>query len=189
MSTRPQSTGRRGNRLRPAIWGAAACLLLLPAVAMQFNSGVDWSTGDFVVMGVMLAVACGLYELATWLSDSVSYRAGFALAVAAGVLTVWTNLAVGMFGSEGNPLNLVFAAVLLVAASGALWARFRARGMALAMAATAGAQLLAAALGLAVGLASGMDEPVGPSLAREAVLTACFALPWLGSALLFNRAN
>lgn len=189
MSIFPGPDSRRGNRLRPFIWGAAACLPLLPAIAMQFDSGVDWSAGDFIAMGLMLAVACGLYELATCLSGSVMYRAGFGLAVVTGFLTVWVNLAVGMFGSEGNPLNLVFGGVLLVAASGALGARFRARGMARAMAATAVAQLLAAAVGLAAGITTGMDEPFGPPLALETLLTACFALPWLASALLFREAD
>ena len=191
MSTVPDpGTTRRGrNRLRPFIWGGAAGLLLLPAIAMRAGAeGVDWSPGDFVAMGLMLATACGLYELATRLSDSTAYRAGFGLAVVTGFLTVWANLAVGMFGSEDNPVNLVFAGVLLLAAAGALLARFRARGMARTMAAAGVAQLLAAGIGVAVGLTAGSDEAFGPSLAREAVLTACFALPWFGSALLFRAA-
>ncbi|QDW67965.1 hypothetical protein FPZ22_12420 [Luteimonas granuli] len=162
--------------------------MLLPAVAMRFDTGVDWGAGDFIVMGAMLAIACGLYELATRLSDRTSWRAGFGLAVATGFLTVWVNLAVGMFGSEDNRLNLMFGGVLLVAALGALLARFRARGMAWAMVAAAAAQLAAAAVGLAVGLAADAYAPPGPMLVRETVLTACFALPWLASALLFRRA-
>ena len=190
MSSTPNPDTRRGrNRLRPFIWGAAACLLLLPAVAMQLGAeGVLWTAGDFIVMGTMLATACGLYELATWLSGNIAYRAGFGLAVLAGFLTVWVNLAVGMYGSEGNAINLLFGGVLLVAATGALLARFRAQGMAWAMGATSVAQLLAAGIGLAVGLNVGTDEVAGPPLAREAFLTACFALPWLASSQLFRAA-
>jgi hypothetical protein len=188
-STPNLDTGRGRNRLRPFLWGGAAVLLLLPAVAMHFDApGVVWTAGDFIAMGVMLATACGLYELATWLSGNIAYRAGFGLAVLAGFLTVWVNLAVGMYGSEGNALNLMFGGVLLVAATGALLASFRAGGMALAMGATAAAQLLAAGIGLAVGLSAGTDELAGPPLAREAFLTACFALPWLASAQLFRVA-
>lgn len=190
MSSTPNPGTRRGrNRLRPFIWGGAACLLLLPALAMQLGAdGVVWTAGDFIAMGVMLATACGLYELATWLSGDMAYRAGFGLAVLAGFLTVWVNLAVGMYGSEGNALNLVFGGVLLVAATGALLARFRAQGMAWAMGATSVAQLLAAGIGLAVGVSAGTDEVAGPPLAREAFLTACFALPWLASSQLFRTA-
>lgn len=190
MATIPDFDSRRGrNRLRPLIWGGAAVLLLLPAVAMQFDaSGVDWTGGDFVVMGAMLATACGLYELGAWLSGNAAYRAAFGIATLAGFLTIWVNLAVGMIGSEGNALNLMFGAVLLVAAAGALLARFRAPGMARAMGATSVAQLLVAGIGLGVGLAAGTDEAAGPPLAREAFLTACFALPWLASAVLFRKA-
>ena len=57
--------GKRGggNRLRPYVWGTAACLLLLPLMAMRFfpDSGVNWTGSDFLTMGVMLATACGLY--------------------------------------------------------------------------------------------------------------------------------
>ena len=90
--------GRRGNSLRPFVWGAAAGLLLLPAVAMQFfpASGVNWTGFDFIAMGVMLATACGLYELGAWLSGNTIYRAGFGLAALTGFLTVWVNLAVGL---------------------------------------------------------------------------------------------
>lgn len=179
---------RGRNRLRPLVWGFAAFVLLLPAVAMRFTSEVAWDTADFVVMGLMLGIACGLYELAAWLSDDPAYRAAFGIAVVTGFLTVWVNLAVGMFGSENNPLNLLFGAVLLVAAVGALLARFRARGMARAMTATAFAQLLGAVIGLVVGLTGGADEVGGPRVGFEALLTACFALPWLASAGLFRHA-
>ena len=190
MAMHPTTSTPRGgaNRWRLLIWGAAACLLLLPAVAMQFTTQVNWGLEDFVVMGAMLAAACGISELGARLSGNTAYRAAFGIAVLAGLLTVWVNLAVGMFGSEDNTLNLMFGAVLLLAALGSLAARFRAAGMARAMAATAVAQLLATGVGLAVGLNLGSDEVAGPSVWREAFLTACFAVPWLASALLFRRA-
>lgn len=190
MATTPTPDTTRGrNRWRPLVWGGAAGLLLLPAVAMQFTREVDWTGSDFVAMGVMLAAACALHELAMWLSGNTVYRAAFAVAVVTGFLTVWVNLAVGMFGSEQNALNLMFAGVLLVAALGALLARFRARGMALAMVATSVAQLAAAGIGLVMGLSVGMDEAHGPGIGLEAFLTGLFALPWLASAWLFRKAS
>lgn len=173
-------TGPRRNGLRPFIWGAAACLLLLPALAMQFfpGSGVNWTASDFVAMGVMLAVACGIYELGAWLSGNSAYRAGFGLAALSGFLTIWVNLAVGMLGSEDNNFNGLFLGVLAVAALGAIVARLRPAGMARAMFATAIAQLAVVGIALAIG---GFN-------ARELVLTACFALPWLASGQLFRSA-
>lgn len=172
--------GGRGNGLRPFVWGAAACLLLLPALAMRFfpAAGVDWTALDFAAMGAMLATACGLYELGAWLSGNTAYRAGFGLAALTAFLTVWVNLAVGMLGGEGDGINLMFAGVLCVAAIGAWAAALKPAGMSRAMAATAIAQLLA----VGVGVSMRAFEP------RELALTAMFALPWLFSALLFGKA-
>ena len=167
---------RPRNRWSLAIWGTAACLLLIPLVAMQFTSEVDWTGSDFVVMGVLLAIVCGGYELATRLSDSSAYRAGAAVAIGTGFLTIWVNLAVGMLGSEDNPANLLFGGVLLVGVIGALIARFRPQGMAHAVLATA----LAQAAMTVYALVGGYSEVV--------LHIGFFILPWLLSAALFRKA-
>ena len=178
--TQTIGTGQRRNGLRFFIWGAAACLLLLPALAMQFfpASGVHWTGSDFVAMGVMLSLACGVYELGAWLSGNTAYRAGFGLAALSGFLTIWVNLAVGMLGDEDSNFNGLFLGVLAVAALGAILARLRPAGMARAMFATAIAQLTVVGAAVVMG---GFE-------ARELVLTACFALPWLASGQLFRSA-
>ena len=188
MAMRDSHVRRGQSRLRPWIWSLAVALLLLPAIAMRFTSEVVWTGADFLVMGVMLAIACSVYELGVWLSGDGVYRAGFGVAVATGFLTVWVNLAVGMFGSENNLLNVMFAGVLLVASVGSLLARFRPAGMARAMGATALAQCVAAVTGLAVGLVAGPMERGGPDIWLEAALTAAFALPWLVAMQLFRMA-
>ena len=180
MTARMQGKdGRRGNRWRLAIWGGAACLLLLPLLAMRWlpGSGVDWTLSDFVVMGALLASACGGYELAAWLSTDRAYRAAAGIAILAGFLTVWVNLAVGMVGNEDNPYNLLFAGVLAIALLGALFARLRARGLVRAMCAAALAQALAAT----VALGAGWDP-------RGALFSMFFVAPWLASAILFGKA-
>jgi hypothetical protein len=180
MAAHMQGDGaRRGNRWRPVIWGGAALLLLLPLLAMQFfpASGVNWTLSDFVVMGAMLSIACGAYELVAWLSGNTAYRAAAGVAILAGFLTVWVNLAVGMIGDEGNPYNLLFAGVLAIGLFGALFARLEARGMVRAMYATALAQALVAA----VALVAGWDP-------RGALFSTFFATPWLVSAALFAKA-
>ncbi len=170
----------RKNRLRPLIWGAAAALLALPALAMWFApaAGFNWTLGDFIAMGVLLSIACGVYELGALISGNTVYRAGFGLAALTGFLTIWANLAVGMLGSEDGSANLMFAGVLLIAAAGALVAGFKPLGMSRAMFTAAIAQLLA----VGVGVWMGQFET------RELTFTAMFALPWLASALLFSKA-
>ena len=59
-------------------------------------SGVDWSGSDVLGMGVLLAIVCGVYEIATRLSDSTAYRAGEAVAIGDVFLTIWVYLDVGM---------------------------------------------------------------------------------------------
>lgn len=176
MAGQAERVEARGNRLRMLVWGGAAALLALPAIAMRLGAdGVDWNARDFLVFGTMLVVACGLYELATRISGDIRYRAAAGIAVATGFLTVWANLAVGMIGDEGNRFNLLFGGVLLVAGLGAALAKLRAPGMARAMFATAVAQALVVAAAF-VG---------GPDM-RGAVFSALFVAPWLLSAWLFR---
>jgi hypothetical protein len=168
--------------LRFLMWGAAAFLLALPAIAMRAwpGAGVNWTGSDFVVMGMMLFIACGLVEVAIRLArNNFAYLAGTVFAVGTGFVTVWVNLAVGMILSENNMENLVFLGVLAIALVGAFAARFEAPGMAKAMVAAAAAQ---AAIGIVVGVA-GLDN------AHTAMLITGFAVPWLLSAACFHAAS
>jgi hypothetical protein len=180
-----QMNGQRlWNALRVVGWGFAAVILLLPLVAMQFTSEVNWGFGDFVVMGALLGGAGLVLELATQKSASLSYRFGATFAVAAAFLLVWVNLAVGFLGDEGNPANLMFLGVIAIAIFGAMVARARAAGMSNAMLIAAGAQVLAGATGLATGWASPGSEGI-----YEVVLgTGLFTSMWLLSAWLFRKA-
>ena len=52
MASNMQGGGaNRGNWLRVAIWAFAGSLFLLPLVAMQFTSEVNWDGFDFLVWG------------------------------------------------------------------------------------------------------------------------------------------
>lgn len=171
----PHPRGMREHRWRIAVWGTAGCLLLLPLVAMQLGTGVDWSGSDFIVMGAMLAAACAAWELGMRLSRNRAYRAAFAVAVVGAFLMTWIDLAVGIIGNEDNPLNLLFFAVLAVGIVGALLARFRPSGLATAMVAMAGAQSMIAVVTLIVH-------------GKTATLSGVFTAVWLLSAWLFARA-
>ncbi len=175
MAAVMNGNARRSNRLRVAVWGTAAVLLLLPLIAMRFTSEVNWEVGDFLVMGVLLGITCSFYELGVWLSSSTIYRAAFATAVLGGFLLVWINLAVGMVGD--GPFNLWFAGVLVVGIVGALIARFRAAGMVRTLLAMAVAQ--ASIAGYA--LVTAMDP-------RGSTFSLLFAGIWLVSAALFHWA-
>lgn len=82
---------------RPAGWGLAACLLLLPAVAMRFTPEVAWTASDFVFAGVLLIGGGALIELAVWKVRGVAARAAFCLAILAVIGLIWAEGAVGLF--------------------------------------------------------------------------------------------
>lgn len=156
---------------------AASFLLLLPLFAMQVSDEVVWGPADFAVAWVLLAGAGLTFRLATRRAGNVAYRAAVGVAVAAALLLVWLNLAVGVIGDEGNPANLMYIGVLAVGIIGTTIARLRPDGMARAMFATAIAQMMVGVVALIAGL--------GPTL----MLDGSFAALWVGSALLFRRAT
>ncbi len=166
----------RGTRWRWLGWGTAVSLWLTPLVAMPFTEQVHWDWADSVTAGLLLSVPGLLLELTVRMSHNTAYRLGVAVALLATVLLVWISLAVGIIGSEDNPANLLYVAVLATALGGAVAAGLQAPGMARAMFATAAAQMLVGLLVLAAGL--------GFTL----IINAFFALLWCLSAGLFRAA-
>lgn len=164
---------------------AAACILLVPLIAMQFTDEVAWSPGDFAVAGVLL-VGTGLaYELITRRAGNIAYRLAVGLALATALFLIWANLAVGLIGSEDEPANLMYIGVLAVGIIGALIARFQPRGMSRVLFATALAQALVAA----IALLAGMYQYPGSSVSEIINVNGLFVVLWVGSALLFRRAG
>ncbi len=72
------------------------------------------------------------------------YRIASLLAIGTAMLMVVANGAVGIIGSEENPVNRLFSGVVLFGIIGSLLVQFRARGMAWVMYATTAALLLVA---------------------------------------------
>jgi len=151
--------------------------MVLPVLAVRGTDGLARDPGDLAFLALLLAGAGIAHELAENLPNRLAYRAAVGLALAATALLVWINLAVGIIGNEGNPDNLIYAGVLVVAVTGALGARLKPRGMARAMVATAVAQLLAFVVALVGGL--GFTGPI----------TLFFATLWLSAARLFGKAE
>lgn len=164
------------NPWRITGWGTIAALIALPAVAMQFTREVNWTASDFVFAAVLLGGVGLALEMAVRASGNIAYRAGAAIALGLSLLLLWANAAVGIAGSEDNPVNLWFSLVPLVALIGTLAARLRARGMAAAMVAAALAQLLSGVIAQSQGHFTW-------------VFTGLWMCGWLASAWLFRRAG
>ena len=117
------------------------------------------------------------------MSNNTTYRFAVGVALAAGFMLVWLSLGVGIIGRDGDPANVMYFGVLAVGVVGALAARFRPRGLALALFATALAQTLVGVIAIFGGLGrpySGPLELLG--------LNGFFAALFVGSAWLFRRA-
>lgn len=74
-------------------------LLLIPLVAMQFDSGANWSLMDFVKMGLLLFGAGILCEIVLRKVKTIKYRVIICLAILIIFFLIWAELAVGIFGT------------------------------------------------------------------------------------------
>lgn len=163
---------------------ATVGLLLIPLVAMQFTDEVAWGPGDFVIAGALLFGAGVAYQQVARKGANTAYRVAAGIAVAAALVLVWMNLAVGLIGSEDNPANLMYVGVLAVGIVGALIARLRPPGMARAMFAAAGVQALVAVIALIGGLGQPWSGPL-----EIVLLNGFFVALFAGSGWLFRRAT
>ena len=164
------------TRMRWVVWGGAACLLLLPAIAMQFSREVDWSLFDFVLMGAMLGLVCGAFELAVRVARNHAYVVGAGVGVVSAFLMTWINLAVGIIGNEDNPANQMFFGVLMIGFIGVVLSRLEPLRLARAMEVTAVAQAVVCVITVFIGEG------------YIFVLTGFFVGMWLLSAQLFRKA-
>ena len=74
-------------------------LLLIPFIAMQFTTQVNWSPLDFVVMGLLLLSAGLIAELVLRIVKKKMHRVILVAAILVSFLLIWAELAVGIFGS------------------------------------------------------------------------------------------
>jgi hypothetical protein len=162
---------------------AAAFILMLPLLAMQVTDQVVWDLADFAVAGGLLVGTGLMYELAARKAGNIAHRAAVGVALAAALLLVWINLAVGLIGAEDHQANLMYVGVLAVGIIGAIIARFQPHGMARALFATALAQALVAVIALIFGLGSPVSGPL-----EILALNGFFVALFVGSALLFRYA-
>ena len=116
---------------------------------------------------------------------SVAFAVGTGFAIAAGLLLAWMNAAVGIAGSEDNPVNLGFFGLVAMAGVSAFACEGRARGLARTMACVAGLQVMLGAI-VATGPVAA-NEPLGGW--GLFALNGGFALLWLSSSVAFARAR
>ena len=79
---------------------ATGLILLIPLIAMQFTTEVNWATTDFVVMGLLLQCTGSLFVLVARKSTR-RRRVVIGIMFVAAFLYIWAELAVGVFTTFG----------------------------------------------------------------------------------------
>ena len=74
-------------------------LLLIPLVAMQFTTEVNWSLSDFIIMGGLLTTAALMMEFIIRKVKNKKYLLAWVFTVLIAFFLIWAELAVGIFGS------------------------------------------------------------------------------------------
>jgi len=69
---------------------------------MQFTSEVDWTLFDFVIAGALLFGTGFMFVLAARKAREIRRRAAIGIVLAAALLWVWAELAMGVFTTLGS---------------------------------------------------------------------------------------
>lgn len=134
-------------------------LLMIPFIAMQFTSEVDWSAGDFLIMGALLFCIGISYVLLHRSNAQFVFKLAAAIAAGTTFLMIWANLAVGLIGAGPNVANLMFGAVVLILIVCTIRSGLTTAGMERTMYATA----LSLAVLAVIALLGNMDQYPGTS--------------------------
>ena len=76
-----------------------AGLLLIPFIAMQFTSEVNWGVFDFIVAGALLLGTGLLGDFIVRKVRNKDYQIGMLALLLVTLFLVWAELAVGIFGT------------------------------------------------------------------------------------------
>lgn len=158
-------------------------VLMIPLVGVIFSREWKWTFSDFVVAWVVIAAATFVFRLlVTRKLANLAYKAGAGLAVVAGFLLTWINLAVQIIGDE-NPAFLLYFVVVLIGLGGVGLSRFQPAGMAKAAFETAAAIFLVPVIAVIF-----WPSDFSPGPMKVFIMNSVFVLMFAGSGLLFRHA-
>jgi hypothetical protein len=160
-------------------------LLMIPFLAMQFTSEVDWSVADFLIMGALVFGTGLTYVLINRFAPNWVYRIAIIVALGATFLMIWANMAVGLIGSGPNAGNIMYAVIALAVVIGILVSRLRSSAMERTMYAVVSALILLTV----IALVSGMNQYPGSSSAEIVSVGAFFAALFFLAGRLFHASK
>jgi hypothetical protein len=79
---------------------AVAIILCIPLFAMLFTEEVNWNLMDFAVAGSLLVGTALTIEFILQRIKSTNHRIILAMILLLGLVLIWIELAVGIFGSS-----------------------------------------------------------------------------------------
>jgi hypothetical protein len=79
---------------------ATGLILLIPFLAMQVTTEVDWDARDFLTIAILLFTTGSMYVLAA--RRTLKHRVVLGIIFAAALLYIWAELAVGIFTNWGS---------------------------------------------------------------------------------------
>lgn len=88
------------NQISKIIYSVPVLLLIIPLVAMQFTTEVNWTLWDFVIMGLLLFVSAFSIDFVLKKFKTLKSRLILVFGILALLVLVWAELAVGIFGSS-----------------------------------------------------------------------------------------
>lgn len=159
-----------------------ALILLIPFVAMQFSTEVNWSPIDFIFMGALIFGIGFSYVLATRFVSNIVYKVAIGAALGSTFLMIWSNLAVGLIGGGPHWGNFMYMGVIAVGIIGTILSRFTPAGMERAMYAMAFSFVLIAG----IALSANMQEYPQSSVVEIIGVNGFFALLFSVAGLLFR---
>lgn len=163
---------------------STALLLLVPLVAMQFTDEVVWTLGDFVFAGVLLFGTGMLLVLVATKSTGSSHKWGMGIAILSIFLLTWVNLAVGLVGHEGEPINTLYFIIPAVGFIGAFLSRFKSQGLCYTLCIMAVIPMIIAV----IALMGYMQEPPHNSTTQILGVNMFFTVLFSLSAISFGNA-
>jgi hypothetical protein len=161
-----------------------AAILMIPLIAMQFSENVVWTLSDFVFAGLLIFGTGLTYKFITGRYGNMAYRIAIGFALLTGLFLIWSNLAVGLIGSEDNEFNLLYFLVIGVGIMGAFIARFKANGMIITLCSMAAIQ----AIITIAALFTGMAEVSASSVYEILAINGFFITAFIVVAMLFHYA-
>lgn len=159
-------------------------LLMIPFVAMQVGDEVNWSVGDFIIMGLLLFSIGFSYVFITRKATTLAFKMGVIGGLGTTFLMIWANLGVGLIGSGPNAANLLYMAVPVIGLVGVVLSQFSATGMERTMYAMATGLVVVGGIATALGV----HHLPGASVTEIIGVSGFFGLLYLISGLFFRYA-